>query len=208
MKTTIVLLFGTLLLFAGCAKESPTTAALSGEELFSESAFIAEDDNVTSSLPWDQATATDSLSPAEAEGLIFMREEEKVARDVYIKMAEKWNLRIFQNISRSEQAHMNALKFLLTRYNITDPVGSNGIGVFTNPELQSLYNALLARGSQSSTEALKVGKDIELADIADLEHQLQSVAVNTQLRRVYTNLNRASHFHLRAFQYWLQPSSK
>ena len=85
-----------------------------------------------------------------------MREEEKLADDVYIMLYEKWGKRIFQNISRSEQTHTDAIKALLTRYELPDPASSS-TGVFTNPDLQTLYNDLIARGSESLAEAFEVG---------------------------------------------------
>lgn len=62
------------------------------------------------------------ISSAESTSLVFMREEEKLARDVYITMINKWGSKIFSNISTSEQTHMDAILMLLNKYNIPDPV--------------------------------------------------------------------------------------
>lgn len=75
----------------------------------------------------------DALSPPEKEGLLYMREEEKLARDVYLFLGEKFNARAFLNIAESEQTHMAYVKVLLDKYGIPDPVGSNPRGVFTKP---------------------------------------------------------------------------
>jgi len=56
------------------------------------------------------------LSESEMQGLILMREEEKLARDVYTTLGEKWDLNIFINIAGSEQTHTDAVKYLLDRY--------------------------------------------------------------------------------------------
>ena len=71
-----------------------------------------------------------------------MREEEKLAHDVYVTLYAQWDLPIFQNISRSEQTHTDAVKTLIDRYGLTDPASSK-VGVFTNPDLQALYNDLV-----------------------------------------------------------------
>jgi len=140
-----------------------------------------------------------ALTEAEIEGIRFMREEEKVARDVYLYLYEIYPLRPFLNISKSEQAHMNAIKYLIDTFDIEDPVGENPEGVFQNEELQDLYNVLIEKGTTSREEALRVGALIEEVDIIDLLTELDSIAQNEEVIRVYTNLCRASETHLRAF---------
>lgn len=191
-------------LLAACTKTSVTESNIPSSDEFSTASFNANDVEVTTAINSKAEADETTLTPEEIEGLRFMREEEKVARDVYQKMYETYGLLIFRNIKQSEQVHMNALKILLNRFNIPDPVATDVPGVFVNPELQALYDALIIRGLTSQTEALTVGKDIELADIADLENQIDNVVTNAYVLRVYTNLNRASHFHLRAFNYQLQ----
>ena len=137
------------------------------------------------------------LSTEESEALLYMREEEKLAHDVYVAMYAQWSLPIFQNISQSEQAHTEAVKALLDRYGLDDPASSE-IGVFTNPDLQALYRELTARGSQSLAEALKVGAAIEEIDILDLPSHLAQ-ADNADIQQVFNNLLNGSYNHLRAF---------
>ncbi len=139
------------------------------------------------------------LTEAEIDGIRFMREEEKVARDVYIYLYEIHPLRPFLNISKSEQAHMDAIKYLIDAFDIEDPVGENPEGVFQNEELQELYDVLIEKGSTSREEALRVGALIEEVDIIDLRTELDSIAQNEEVIRVYTNLCKASENHLRAF---------
>lgn len=148
------------------------------------------------------AASGGDLSEAEAAALTFMREEEKLAHDVYVALYEKWGLATFQNISQSEQTHTDAIKNLLDRYGLPDPAASTA-GVFTNPELQTLYTDLVARGSQSLAEALKVGAAIEEIDILDLEERLAPTD-NAAIQRVFTNLLRGSQNHLRGFVSELQ----
>ncbi len=156
--------------------------------------------NVTciSDLPMEE------LSDSEVVGITYMREEEKLARDVYTYLYDKWNIITFNNISKSEQAHMDAIKLLIDRYELTDPVGDNGYGVFTNPDLQALYDQLIDDGSVSEIDALKVGALIEEVDIKDLVEELDSYIDNQDITQVYTNLRAGSEAHLRAFVWNLQ----
>lgn len=137
------------------------------------------------------------LSDAEKEALIFMHEEEKLARDVYQVLFERWGLPIFQNISSSEQTHMDAVKNLLDAYGVPDPV-LDGLGVFTNADLQALYDDLIAQGSQSLSDALRVGAAIEEIDILDLRERLAETD-NADIQQVFNNLLQGSGNHLRAF---------
>lgn len=142
------------------------------------------------------AARTETLSAEERSSLIFVREEEKLARDVYTFLYGKWKSRIFQNIAESEQQHMNAMGDLLAKYQIPDPVTEPN--KFTNPELQVLYDDLVAKGSVSLTEALRVGATIEDKDIFDLNKDLLLID-NADIRLVYGNLLKGSKNHLVAF---------
>jgi len=137
------------------------------------------------------------LSAEESAALIYMREEEKLAHDVYVTLYAQWSLPIFQNISQSEQTHTDAVKTLLDRYGLSDPA-SSAVGVFTNPDLQTLYNDLVVRGSLSLAEALKVGASIEEIDILDLETRLAQTD-NADIQQVFNNLMNGSYNHLRSF---------
>lgn len=139
-----------------------------------------------------------TLSEAEKEDLIYMREEEKLARDVYLGLYDTWKIRIFKNIAASEQTHMNSIKVLLDRYGIPDPAAGKQIGEFTNPEFSALYDELLRDGRQSLVEAMKVGVTIEEKDIADLQEAL-SQTTHPDVKLVYKNLLSASNSHLKAF---------
>lgn len=144
----------------------------------------------------------EDLSDAEAEGLLFMWEEEKLARDVYRALYGVWNLPIFSNISDSEQQHMDALGELLDRYDLTRPSGEEA-GVFASPTLAGLYDSLVAQGSESLTAALQVGATIEDLDIADLQEYV-AISDSDDVRIVYQNLMKGSRNHLRSFVAQLQ----
>lgn len=138
-----------------------------------------------------------SLTPLEEEHLIFIREEEKLARDFYIKMYEKWSSLVFNNIKTSEQEHMDAVLRILVKYGIPDPA-SKKIGVFNNTALQDLYNDLMRQGEASLLGALQAGAFIEEYDIKDLRTAFADTT-KTDIRRIYSNLELGSENHLRAF---------
>lgn len=144
------------------------------------------------------AVVSSDLTEAEIAGLLYMREEEKLARDVYLALYAEWGLPLFQNIARSEQTHTDAVKGLLDRFGLADPADGTAAGEFTNPDLQALYEDLVALGAQSLSDALKVGATIEDLDIFDLQNNLAEVE-NVYIRRVYENLTKGSRNHLRAF---------
>jgi len=137
------------------------------------------------------------LSQEEIDGLLFMREEEKVARDSYITLGESWGLVIFDNIASSEQSHMDALKKLLDKYELADPV-IPGVGEFTDHELQELYDTLMIWGLQSMMNGLYVGAAIEETDIIDIQHEIEH-AKHPDIVSAYESLMCGSRNHLRAF---------
>ena len=128
-----------------------------------------------------------ALTDDEIQWLTYMREEEKLARDVYLSLYDEWNMRIFSNIAASEQKHTDAVKTLLVRYGIPDPAAGNAQGEFTNPDLQDLYDQLIQQGSVSKVEALKVGVFIEETDIDDLNAAI-ATTTHEDIRTVYNNL--------------------
>lgn len=139
-----------------------------------------------------------ALSAAEKAGLLSLREEEKLARDVYLTLAGMWDLPIFDNIAVSEQRHMDAVKALLDKYGLADPATGKGIGEFSDPAFTGLYLALVGAGSESLAGALEVGVAIEVMDIDDITKLLAGVT-HTDIANVYTNLRAGSQNHLAAF---------
>ena len=145
---------------------------------------------------FDKSTTT--LTTAQKEGLSFMIEEEKVARDVYAYLYNTWGIAIFNNISQSEQKHMNAVQNLLNKYNLTTPSTLESQGLFHNQELQDLYNSLIEKGEASPLDAFEVGVMIEEMDIQDLK-ELMATNIPSDVKSVYSNLLRGSYSHLNAF---------
>jgi len=146
-----------------------------------------------------------ALSAAELASVNYMREEEKLAHDIYFAFHELWGnetFPIFANIAESEQRHSDAIKWLIDNYQLPDPAISEQ-GKFTEPKLQNLYHELLKTGQASIIAALQVGAALEEIDITDLNATLQR-STNPNIQRVYRELLQGSHDHLRAFVHQLK----
>jgi hypothetical protein len=185
----LILVFSTGLFLSAC------------NEVANEPSINAKN-NVSSdpqNLSGDYSATYDVPTGIPAKALQFMREEEKLARDVYLSLYYKYSLRVFKNISSSEQTHTDAVKILLVRYQIEDPVNSDVSGQFKNLDLQKLYDDLIVRGNISDIEALKVGATIEEIDILDLEKHISELTNNPDILKIYTSLKNASINHLNSF---------
>lgn len=138
------------------------------------------------------------LSDVERANLLFVREEEKLARDVYKTLYQTWGKKIFSNIAASEQTHMDAILLLLNKYQLADPASGNGVGQFNNAVLQKLYSDLISLGNSSLLNALKVGASIEDLDISDIQSMINETD-NQDISLVLSNLGKGSRNHLRSF---------
>lgn len=150
----------------------------------------------------DSCTFSGTLTETEIEGLLEMREEEKLARDVYIQLYEIHNHVVFNNISKAENVHMSTVLFLMNGYGLEDPA-LPGKGEFSNPLFADLYKQLTEQGVTNLIAALEVGAFIEEYDIADLRKLIDETN-NADIKRVYGNLLRGSEFHMRAFTFALK----
>jgi|WetSurSiteA1Bulk_404760.scaffolds.fasta_scaffold99758_1 hypothetical protein len=153
----------------------------------------------------DAYSATVTLGAEEEADLLFMREEEKLARDVYLTFYELYEgLTVFSNIASSEQSHMDALLRLLKKYKLDDPAAGNAIGEFDDDILQALYYTLIAQGQEGEDDeekmlnALKVGGLIEEKDMLDIQAAI-NVSQQDQIDAVYATLLCGSRNHLRSF---------
>lgn len=150
-------------------------------------------------------TTLPELTVEEIDHLSFVREEEKLARDVYQAMYDKWGAKIFINIVTSEQKHMDTMLKMLDKYGLDDPAedGSgviNEYGVFTDMDIQGLYDKLVVQGGVSYIEALKVGVFIEEYDIDDITMAIYVTdPIHVDLVTAYENLIDGSKHHLAAF---------
>jgi len=140
----------------------------------------------------------EQLSDTEKDALIFMREEEKLARDVYLYLYDIWGTKIFSNIASSEQTHTDAVLRLIQKYDLDDPAEGKALGEFSDPTLQGIYDMLIAQGSASQIDALVVGATIEDLDIYDILRLMAEID-NQDINIVFENLRKGSRNHLRAF---------
>jgi len=180
------------ILFAAIA--APLTAAPATQSAVDEVALYATSAPSANAI----AASTSTLTDAEIQDILFMREEEKLARDVYMTLADVWGTPIFTNIASAESMHMTSIETLITRYGLDDPVDENPVGVFVNPTLQTMYDDLVATGSRSLIEALEVGALIEEVDIKDLIDSIAETEASDVLR-VWEQLLSGSQNHLKAF---------
>jgi hypothetical protein len=137
------------------------------------------------------------LSDGDKNGLLLMRDEEKMAFDVYSFLDEKWDHQVFKNIKQSEARHGEFVKSQLEKYDIKDPYIEIA-GKYVNADIQKLYQELISRGSNSIKDAFTVGAIIEDRDIYDLD-KLLSGTKNDDLHEMYQTLIRGSRNHMRAF---------
>ena len=139
----------------------------------------------------------DQVSEDETNGLIYMREEEKLARDVYITLFKMYDNTIFNNISKAEQRHMDQVLTILEKYNIKDP-SLPTVGEFSIKFLQDLFDDLITQGSDSEIAALIVGATIEDVDIYDLDN-FTAETTDADIIKLYSSLACGSRNHMRAF---------
>ena len=143
---------------------------------------------------------SEELNKAERSALLLMIEEEKLARDVYITLGEKYDVNVFKHISDAENRHLEAIACLFGKYNLENPVEGKALGEFSNRKFRELYESLVIRGKTDLTEALKVGATIEDLDIYDLNELLDNSNIDNQdLKSVFKELVRGSRNHMRAF---------
>ena len=136
------------------------------------------------------------LNDSDKEALLFMLEEEKLARDTYVFLDNLWAINQFANIKNSEQSHMDAVESLLVQYGIEYEILP--AGQFANKALQDFYDQFISDGSKSVANAFQIGATIEDLDIVDLQEYIDATS-NTSLIAVFENLKCGSTNHLRAF---------
>src|SRR5512135_587057 len=62
-----------------------------------------------------------AITSDERAAILYLREDEKLARDVYTYFYNNWGLDIFTNIAATEQNRMDEVGALLNKYNLNDP---------------------------------------------------------------------------------------
>ncbi len=143
-------------------------------------------------------STSSGLTETEKDNILYLYEEEKLAHDIYVEVYNLYGAYIFNNISESEQRHMDSVAKLITKYKLDDTIVDNDPGIFTNEVIQGEYYRLLEKGILNLTSALEVGVEIEEMDIADIKRMLEETKKN-DIQRVLSNLLDGSNNHLDAF---------
>jgi hypothetical protein len=141
----------------------------------------------------------EELSDSEIATLNYVREEEFLAHDVYVAMYDLYGVPVFNHISNSEFIHSTAIKAIIEKYELPDPAANHVHGIFENPDIQALYDALTEQGSASFQDALIVGATIEDVDIWDLMEHLENDVDNADITYALEQLYRGSRNHMRAY---------
>lgn len=175
--------------FVGCTPLAPSGEVSPGASAPTDAA------PAPTSSPTAAATI-EAVASVESQ-LTYLIEEEKLAHDVYVTLGDLWGAGIFDSIAASETTHQDQVAALLPAYGVPDP-RVDAVGVFTDPTLQSLYDELIAKGSQSLPDALQVGITIEQTDIADLTETIATAPADVVI--VLERLLAGSQNHLAAFE--------
>lgn len=132
--------------------------------------------------------------------MAVMREQQKLSRDVYDSLHQRWDQPVFEEIESAEVGHMEAVKSLLDQFAVTDPVGATGDvpGKFVHRRFQKLYDSLVTSGSASLEGAFRAGAYVEEMDIMDLQRAVQGTG-SADLKAIYKYMLMGSERHLLAF---------
>ena len=148
-------------------------------------------------------STSSGLTDIEKASILYLFEEEKLARDIYEEMHELYGAYIFDKIRESEQRHMDSVEKLITKY-VLDDEGVLDLkeisGSFVNEDIQALYSELYTKRTLSLTSALEVGVEIEKTDIGDIQSMLPPETDKADIIRVLNNLLEGSYNHLDAFE--------
>ncbi|NMB80096.1 MAG: DUF2202 domain-containing protein, partial [Methanomicrobiales archaeon] len=134
----------------------------------------------------------------EKSDILFMREEEQLAHDLYMRWAAKYPVPIFSNIAASETQHISEVRLLMDRYGLSETLVGNGATGFRNATIQALYTSLGAQGDASQTAAFEAGLAVEERDIEDLDNAIAATS-RPDIIQVYQNLRAGSENHKSAF---------
>ena len=204
-----LMILGTLLSIVGCGSSGDNKGNGNGE--------------TSEGLPSVVQVAIDGpsyvLSQELTNTLAYMGNEERLAYDVYNELYRQYGTKQFTNIAtKSEYKHITAVQALIQKYKLTDeisftnvdlpalgymntPIENMQAGTYDIAIIQKLYDDLVAQGSASEIEALKVGCTIEVVDVNDLDSDI-AIALNegaADIVTVFNFLRDGSYSHYWAF---------
>jgi hypothetical protein len=138
------------------------------------------------------------LTDIEKEGIQYIYEVEKVARDVYHLLYEEWGTPVLSIISGSEQSHMDIMKELIDEYNLNDPAEGKDYGEFSTGDLEQLYSDLVELGLSAEVDALSTATMIEEFDIVEIREYVNKTGKD-DIILAYNKLMAGSESHILAF---------
>lgn len=153
---------------------------------------------VAQAQPTPLPTPSGTVSAEAAAEITWMREEERLARDLYQAFADKYGATVFVRIAAAEQHHFDTMGTLISGYGLQDPSAGLAAGTYADPALQKMWDDLSAQGSTSLADAYAVGVAVEKADVADLD---EAIAITDDTVDAYMNhLRTATQQHLATFE--------
>jgi hypothetical protein len=195
IKTLVISGFAIVTVFTSCQKDM-----LNSDNVQYASMLDVSTDGTSTMINQNMQSAfveTSDLTETELATLVKMKDEERLARDVYSILYQKWGSTVFSRISSAENNHLNAIVRLMQNYNLPDTLIGEA-GTFADVNVQNLYNNLVTKGSKSIGEAYRTGALIEELDIKDLSNAIASTS-NANITLVFENLEKGSRNHLRSF---------
>jgi hypothetical protein len=146
--------------------------------------YSSEKENEAKMMPTIDLTkaSKDNLTKEQKYSLAFMWNEEKLARDLYLEVENKQTNRQMYNIgTKSETKHVSMVEDLVEKYNINilnlkdysikyteSELRALPAGKFGVDKIQTLYDALYAKGIKSKRDALEMACMVEVTDVNDL----------------------------------------
>ena len=116
----ISFILGSCIMLSGCSQPLSDSETQKSNISSQEENIVIPEDMLDSESFASQDIQV--ISQEEQDSLIHMREEEKLAQDVYLTLYDTWGKNIFQNIAQSEATHTDAVANLLKQFGIDDPV--------------------------------------------------------------------------------------
>jgi len=178
---------------------------------------LTEEEVPTSTLT-DQENIINAIEKSELtleqkDTLAYMWNEERLAQDIYLALNTLYPSQTLYNIAtQAEAQHLESVEALIEKYDLNilnetdysggysaDELASYDAGVYSVPEVSSLYNDLYAKGEGSLQEALEVGCMVEVTDINDLNRDIEIVGDAEDIRLIFENLRSGSYNHYWAF---------
>ncbi len=138
-----------------------------------------------------------TLTDVQKQTLADQAEKEKLSHDVYVAYFESTGDYRFERVAQSEEQHLEALRNLMDRYDVTDPTRGLDEGEFKTDAVDAAYDDYLDEGD-GLAGALKAARAVEKDDIAGLEQAAEGLHA-PDAEQVYEHLTRASEMHLQVF---------